>query len=118
MQRRFKTLAPLVQKRPQHSRLLLLQALAAQRQRRLPQAMTLLKRLLVRYPKSPERAEAHYRLAQLYRRRGRKGYQNKRETHLRHAMAQRHDAEWAPKAALKLALIFEQQQDLAQASDL
>lgn len=118
VQRRFKTLAPLVQKRPQHSRLLLLQALAAQRQRRLPQAMTLLKRLLVRYPKSPERAEAHYRLAQLYRRRGRKGYQNKRETHLRHAMAQRHDAEWAPKAALKLALIFEQQQDLAQASDL
>ncbi len=118
VRQRFKALAPQVQKRPQHARLLLLQAIAAQRQRRLPQAMTLLKRLLVRYPQSPERAEAHYRLAQLYRRRRQKGYQDQREIHLRHAIAQRHDTEWAPKAALKLALIFEQQQHLAQASDL
>ncbi len=118
VQRRLKSLAPLVQNRPQRARLLLLQAIVAQRQRRLPQAMTLLKRLLIRYPKSPERAEAHYRLAQLYRRRGRKGHQEQRETHLRHAMAQRHDAVWAPKAALKLALISEQQQHLSQASDL
>ncbi len=118
VQQRFKELAPLVQDNPQHPRLLLLQAKAAQRQRRWTQAMTLLKRLLIRYPQSPERAEAHYRLAQLYRRQRPKGYQDKRETHLRHAIAQRHDAEWAPKAALKLALIFEQQQNLTQASDL
>ncbi len=116
--RRLKALTPIVKNDPRHAQLLLLQAIATQRQRRLPQAMTLLKRLLIRYPQSPQRAEAHYRLAQLYHRRGQKGYQDQRKTHLRHAIAQRHDSEWAPKAALKLALIFEQQQKLAQASDL
>jgi TolA-binding protein len=115
IQPRLKALAPLVQDDPRHAHLLLLQAIAAQRQRQLPQAMTRLKRLLIRYPQSPERAEAHYRLAQLYRR---QGDQNKRETHLRHAIAQLDDAEWAPKAALQLALIFEQQERLAQAGDL
>ncbi len=118
VQRRFKELEPLVQNNARHPRVLLLKALAAQRQRRLPQAITLLKRLLIRYPQSPERAEAHYRLALLYRRQGRKRYQDQSKTHLRHAIAQRHDAVWAPKAALKLARMTEQQQDLAQASDL
>ena len=118
LQRRLKALRPLVQATPSHPRLLLMQAIVAQKQRRLPHAITLLKRLLVRYPQSPERAEAHYRLAQLYRRRGRQKYRHQRETHLRHAMAQHHDTVWAPKAALKLAQMFEQQQDLSQASDL
>ena len=115
MQQRFTELAPLMRNHPRQPHFLLLQAIVAQRRRRLSQAMTLLQRLLIHYPNSPERAEAHYRLAQLYRRKGRR---DQRETHLRHAMAQRRDAEWAPKAALKLARIFESQNDLDQASDL
>ena len=115
VQHRFNALDPLLQGHPQHSRLLLLQALAAQRQRQWPQAMTLLKRLLIHYPQCPERAAAHYHLAQLYRHQGRK---DEGETHLRHAIAQHHDTAWAPQAALQLARIFEQQQNLAQASDL
>jgi soluble lytic murein transglycosylase len=115
VQRRLKELAPLVQDDLQHSRFLLLRAVAAQRQRRWPQAMTLLKRLLLRYPQSPVRAEAHYRLAQLYRRQGR---EDKREIHLRHAMAQPHDAVWAPRATLQLAQILAQRQEFSQASNL
>jgi soluble lytic murein transglycosylase len=115
VQPRFKALAPLVQDHPQHPRFLLLQAMAAQGQRRLPQAVTLLERLLIDYPQSPERAAAHYHLALWYRRRG---HQDKSNTHLRHAMAQRHDTEWAPKAALALALIFEQQAHVDEAIDL
>jgi soluble lytic murein transglycosylase len=115
LQQRLQELAPLVHDHPQHSRFLLLQAMAAQGQRRFPQAMTLLKRLLIDYPQSLERAAAHYHLALLYRR---QGQQDKVQTHFRHAMAQPHDKEWAPQAALKLALLFEQQEAFNQASDL
>lgn len=115
VKQRLKALAPRVQNSDLHARFLLLSAVAAQRQRRGSHAVTQLKRLLIRYPQSAERAEAHYRLALRYRRQGQKV---QGETHLRHAIALRHDDVWAPKAALKLAQILEHQKELAKASEL
>lgn len=97
------------------ARRLLIQATVAYKQRRWRRATTLYKRLLLRYPKSPERGEAHYRLARLYRREGKT---TESERHYRHAIAQRHDTVWAPKALLKLARTLEQREALAAASEL
>ena len=74
---------------------LLVQATIAQGKRQWRSAMSLLQQLLLRHPNSPERAEAHYRLARLYRRQGK---WTSTETHYRHAIAHRDDAVWAPAA--------------------
>ncbi len=97
------------------ARLLLSRAVAAQQRRQRREAIALFERFLLLYPKHPERAEAHYRLAQLYRRQKK---QTASETHYRHAAAQHGDPIWAPKALLDLARLLVKRNDLTAASQL
>jgi soluble lytic murein transglycosylase len=97
------------------SRILLMQAIVAQKRHQQREATALLQQLLLRYPNSAERAEAHYRLAQLYHR---QDQHPASDTHFRHAIAQPYDAVWTPTALLRFARILEDRDELDEASRL
>ena len=97
------------------ARLLLMRAIVAQKRRQPRAATALLQQLLLHYPNSAERAEAHYRLAQLYHR---QDQHTASDTHFRHAIAQPHDAVWTPQALLRFARILEDRNELDEASRL
>ncbi|HEY7708717.1 MAG TPA: transglycosylase SLT domain-containing protein [Candidatus Entotheonella sp.] len=97
------------------SRILLMQAIVAQQRRQPREAIALLQQWLLHHPNSAERAEAHYRLAQLYHR---QDQHTESDTHFRHALAQPHDAVWTPKALLRFARILEDRNELDEASRL
>lgn len=97
------------------SRILLIRASVAQKRRQPREATALLHQLLLRYPNSAERAEAHYRLAQLYHH---QDNHTASDTHFRHAIAQPHDAVWTPKALLRFAHILEDRNELDEAGRL
>jgi soluble lytic murein transglycosylase len=97
------------------SRILLMRAIMAQKRRQTREAATLLQQMLLRYPNGAGRTEAHYRLAQLYRRQGK---HTASDTHYRHAITQPHDAVWTPKALLRFARIVDDRNELDEASRL
>ena len=112
---RLQTLEQLqsVPERGEHQ--LLTQAILAQNRRRWRHATTLFERWLLRYPQSPQRAEAHYRLGRVY---FTQGQEKSTERHYQHASAQHDDLIWAPKALMGLARLREQHDDLETASEL
>lgn len=112
---RLQTLDQLPQTRDLAEHQLLAQAILAQHRKRWRRAITLFERWLLRYPKSPQRAEVHYRLGRLY---FTQGQEESTERHYHHASAQRDDLIWAPRALMGLARLREQHDDLEAASAL